>query len=401
MSKSVSTKQTTHKKSVKQTPENVHNATATTARQWHILSQLDRKRWIGTAHIKNQLDLMGFDMSLRTIQRDLNALAERFPIEKNNANPQGWRWREDAPMQSLPHMNLSQAVAFRMLKDNLTQLLPPAVLDELKPWFDLANRQLKESKVSHTWLERVRILTPNQPLIPPTVDNDAKEIIYEALFQNKKLHAMYKARGRDEAKEYLLNPLGIIQRGVVIYLVATRDDIEPTDIRQFALHRFESAQLTDMDNQAPTDFNLDNYISTGGMGFHFSLFNNLQKQDNNEHPSQKIHLVFLPEVGNSLIESPLSDDQLTWVDEQGLHVEATVNLTSQLVWWLRGFGKGLLSIEPLILAEAVLEPNGFIPQQMPVLDKEIDEKSFENEPIEVGFTKQLSTNKLQGVHDDK
>ena len=85
-----------------------HTATATTARQWQILSQLDRKRWVGTTHIKEQLDLMGFDISLRTIQRDLNALAERFPIEKNNANPQGWRWQEDAPMQSLPHMNLSQ-----------------------------------------------------------------------------------------------------------------------------------------------------------------------------------------------------------------------------------------------------------------------------------------------------
>lgn len=59
-----------------------NNATATTARQWQILSQLDRKRWLGTTHIKEQLDLMGFDISLRTIQRDLNALATRFPIEK-------------------------------------------------------------------------------------------------------------------------------------------------------------------------------------------------------------------------------------------------------------------------------------------------------------------------------
>ena len=163
-----------------------NNATATTARQWQILSQLDRKRWLGTTHIKEQLDLMGFDISLRTIQRDLNALATRFPIEKNNTNPQGWRWREDAPMQSLPHMNLSQAVAFSMMRHNLTQLLPPAILDELIPWFDLANRQLKESKVVNTWLDRVRILSANQPLIPPSVNPAAKDAVYDALFQNKK-----------------------------------------------------------------------------------------------------------------------------------------------------------------------------------------------------------------------
>lgn len=335
-----------------------NNATATTARQWQILSQLDRKRWLGTTHIKEQLDLMGFDISLRTIQRDLNALAERFPIEKNNTNPQGWRWREDAPMQSLPHMNLSQAVAFSMVKDNLTQLLPPAVLDELMPWFDLANRQLKESKVVNTWLDRVRILSANQPLIAPAVNRDAKEAVYEALFQNKQLVAQYKARGRDEAQQYTLNPLAIIQRGVVIYLLASRTDRPVDDVRQFALHRFESATVSDQPADLPEDFNLDHYINTGAMGFNYPLFETLREaQNNHQPPQQQIHLIFTPQAGNSLLESQLSDDQLTYEDEAGLHVTATVSLTSQLVWWLRGFGKGLLKVEPEILAIAVYEPN--------------------------------------------
>lgn len=336
----------------------LHTATATTARQWQILSQLDRKRWIGTTHIKEQIDLMGFDISLRTIQRDLNALSERFPIEKNNTNPQGWRWREDAPMQSLPHMNLSQAVAFSMVKDNLTQLLPPAVLDELMPWFDLANRQLKESKVANTWLDRVRILSANQPLIPPAVDSDAKEAVYEALFKNKQLLATYKARGRDEPQEYTLNPLAIIQRGVVIYLVASRTDKPADEVRQFALHRFIRAEVSDSDATLPSDFDLDHYITSGAMGFNFPLFANLttQSSQNNQPPSEQIHLVFDPKAGNSLLESQLSEDQQTWEDEAGLHVTATVNLTAQLVWWLRGFGKGLRQISPEILAEAVYEP---------------------------------------------
>ncbi|MFW2177038.1 MULTISPECIES: helix-turn-helix transcriptional regulator [unclassified Moraxella] len=333
-----------------------HNATATTARQWQILSQLDRKRWLGTTYIKEQLDLMGFDISLRTIQRDLNALAERFPIEKNNANPQGWRWREDAPMQSLPHMNLSQAVAFSMVKDNLTQLLPPAVLDELVPWFDLANRQLKESKVANTWLHRVRILSANQPLIAPSVNADAQEAVYEALFQNKQLIANYKARGREEAQAYTLNPLAIIQRGVIIYVIASRDDKPIDDIRQFALHRFESAEVSENPANLPDDFDLDAYINTGAMGFNFPLFESL-KTEPTSPPSQAIHLVFDPKAGTSLLESQLSDDQQTWEDEQGLHVTATVNLTSQLVWWLRGFGKGLYQVKPDILALAVYEHN--------------------------------------------
>lgn len=61
--------------------DNRHGA-ATTARQWQVLSQLQRNRWVGTTHIYEQLMMAGFDISLRTVQRDLNALAKRFPIEK-------------------------------------------------------------------------------------------------------------------------------------------------------------------------------------------------------------------------------------------------------------------------------------------------------------------------------
>ncbi len=341
-------------KPINMTKTNLQTATATTARQWQILSQLERKRWLGTQYINEQLQLIGFDVSIRTIQRDLNALAERFPIEKNNANPQGWRWQEDAPMQSLPHMNLSQAVAFSMVKDNLTQLLPPAVLDELLPWFDLAKRQLKESKIANTWLDRVRILSANQPLIPPNVDNDAKEAIYEALFKNKQLSVKYKKRGGDEAVDYRLNPLAIVQRGVVIYLLATRDDAD-ANIRQFALHRFSQAVVSDSDAKGVADFDLDKYIETGAMGFNFPLFNSLKTEQNQGKPTCDVHLIFEPIAGNGLLESQLSHDQQTWEDEQGLHVTATLMLTSQLVWWLRGFGKGLRSVSPEILAMAVFE----------------------------------------------
>ncbi|BBI68317.1 hypothetical protein PKHYL_25080 [Psychrobacter sp. KH172YL61] len=66
---------------LKETQDNRYGA-ATTARQWQVLSQLQRNRWVGTTHIYEQLMMAGFDISLRTVQRDLNALAKRFPIEK-------------------------------------------------------------------------------------------------------------------------------------------------------------------------------------------------------------------------------------------------------------------------------------------------------------------------------
>ncbi|WP_299187481.1 WYL domain-containing protein [uncultured Psychrobacter sp.] len=345
--------------SATESSENLANDTAasrhgaaTTARQWQVLSQLQRNRWVGTTHIYEQLKLAGFDISLRTVQRDLNALAKRFPIEKNNANPQGWRWKDDAPLQSLPHMNLSQAVAFNMVEANLTQLLPPAVLDELFPWFDLARRQLKNSKVTHSWIDRVRIETATQPLIAPHIDLDSKDNIYHALFYQLQIKACYTRSNKSEASEYVLNPIAIIQRGVIIYLLATRTDDPEAIIRTFALHRFASVEILDSTAVTPDNFHLDSYLDAGSMGFTHPLLSQLPERGKNT----PIELRFTKRAGKSLTESKLSDDQVVvFNDDDTLTIHATVNLTSQLVWWLRGFGKGLLDAKPPLLYQVVLD----------------------------------------------
>lgn len=338
-------------KAADDTADSRHGA-ATTARQWQVLSQLQRNRWVGTTHVYEQLILAGFDISLRTVQRDLNALAKRFPIEKNNANPQGWRWEDDAPLQSLPHMNLSQAVAFNMVEANLSQLLPPVILDELFPWFDLARRQLKNSKVTHSWIDRVRIEPATQPLIAPHIDLDSKDNIYHALFYQLQIKASYTRSNKSQASEYTLNPIAIIQRGVIIYLLATRTDDSETIIRTFALHRFASVEILESAAKTPDNFQLDNYLDAGGMGFSHPLFRQLP----NHGKYTAIELQFTKQAGKSLTESKLSDDQIVIINsDETLTIQATVNLTSQLVWWLRGFGNGLLNAKPELLYQAVLD----------------------------------------------
>ncbi|KAA0914302.1 helix-turn-helix transcriptional regulator [Psychrobacter sp. ANT_WB68] len=331
--------------------DNRHGA-ATTARQWQVLSQLQRNRWVGTTHVYEQLMLAGFDISLRTVQRDLNALAKRFPIEKNNANPQGWRWKDDAPLQSLPHMNLSQAVAFNMVEANLSQLLPPVILDELFPWFDLARRQLKNSKVTHSWIDRVRIEPATQPLIAPHIDLESKDNIYHALFYQLQIKASYTRSDKSQASEYILNPIAIIQRGVIIYLLTTRTDDPEVIIRTFALHRFTSVEILESAAKTPDNFQLDNYLDAGGMGFSHPLFSQLP--DHGKHTV--VELQFTKQAGKSLTESKLSEDQTVIVNsDETLTIQGTVNLTSQLVWWLRGFGSGLLDAKPALLYQAVLD----------------------------------------------
>ena len=314
-------------------------------RQWQILSRLSTGKWMGTRELQEILLREGIDISLRTIQRDLNQISLRFPIESSKTVPQGWRWRSDAPIQSLPHMTSSQAVTFMMVEEHLKHLLPPSLIEEMNPWFDLARRSLSTQNNVRQWINRVRIVPATQPLIPPVVEKQAQQAIYEGLLQDKQLECVYQGRNLSgEEKTYILNPLGLVQKGAIIYLICTRQD--KTDIQTFALHRFKSASVLNSRAMHPVDFDIDAYIDSGALGFRVDY--------NQATQNIVLKLIMSEQDAHYFDESQLSKDQTIEKLADGLaQVTANVPFTSQLVWWLRGFGNKIQQIEPIEVANAV------------------------------------------------
>ena len=314
-------------------------------RQWQILSRLSTGKWMGTRELQEILQREGIDISLRTIQRDLNQISLRFPIESSKTVPQGWRWRSDAPIQSLPHMTSSQAVTFMMVEEHLKHLLPPSLIEEMNPWFDLARRSLSTQNNVRQWINRVRIVPATQPLIPPVVEKQAQQAIYEGLLQDKQLECVYQGRNLSgEEKTYILNPLGLVQKGAIIYLICTRQD--KTDIQTFALHRFKSASVLNSRAMHPVDFDIDAYIDSGALGFRVDY--------NQATQNIVLKLIMSEQDAHDFDESQLSKDQTIEKLADGLaQVTANVPFTSQLVWWLRGFGNKIQQIEPIEVANAV------------------------------------------------
>ena len=316
-------------------------------RQWQILSRLSTGKWMGTRELQEMLEREGVDISLRTIQRDLNQIAQRFPIESNKTVPQGWRWRSDAPIQSLPHMTSSQAVTFMMVEEHLKHLLPPSLIEEMNPWFDLARRSLSTQNNVRQWINRVRIVPASQPLIPPLVDKHAQQAVYEGLLQDKQIECIYRPRNiHAEEKTYILNPLALVQKGAIIYLICTRHD--KSDVQTFALHRFKSASVLNSRALHPVNFDIDQYIVSGALGFRVDY--------NKPTEIVELKLTMTENTAQSFYESQLSKDQsITPIDENIVEIRATLPFTSQLVWWLRSFGKKILHIEPLEVHHAVRE----------------------------------------------
>ena len=315
---------------------------STLLRQWEMMrmltvSRYDKQsdgRWDKASEITTKLNDKGYKVSVRTVQRDLQELSEIFDIEVNDKNPRdyGWRWRKGADL-NIPGMSVPEALAMRLVETHMKQLLPAAMLDGLQGVFNLAQAKLDNVEAvnrNHTkdWLDKVRVVPPSQPMLPPSVDQDAQEDIYQALLESKQIKASYQPIGNDRPKEYVMHPLGLIMRGAVSYLVASVWNY--AEVQLYAMHRFSKAEILNEAVRVPEGFNLDASIANG-----------LAEFANQGTPIQ-LELRCTQWVAAYLAETPLSVDQkIEPESDHWMRLTATVNDTWQLQWWLMGQGAGV------------------------------------------------------------
>lgn len=319
---------------------------STLIRQWEMLRMLPSGSggpWMKASEIASKLKHDGYEVSVRTVQRDLKELSAIFPIELNDKNPRdyGWRWMKGANLD-IPGMSLSEALAMRMVETHLKQMLPSSMLEALQGIFGQAKSRLDKAAKPSEWLGKVKVVQPTQPLIPPKVDEAAQNAIYRALLENRQFSASYRRIGSEEPKEYVLHPLGLVMRGSVSYLAASAWDYE--DVRLYAMHRFDTAEVLDESIRIPDGFDLDREIALGFADFASSGAPILL-----EIFCHRSKMAYLS-------ETPLSHDQkIEHVDEEWVRLGATVNDTWQLRWWLLSQGSSIEVIAPEHLRKEISE----------------------------------------------
>lgn len=106
-------------------------------RQWHIVLFLLRHHYVSTKEIMDHLVCQGIAATQRTVQRDLLQLEQIFPLDcRRDSLPYSWRWRRNA--HPVAGLNLKQAVILSLVEEELSQLIPPHILQELAPLFKRA-----------------------------------------------------------------------------------------------------------------------------------------------------------------------------------------------------------------------------------------------------------------------
>jgi predicted DNA-binding transcriptional regulator YafY len=318
----------------------------TLLRQWQMLRLIPRyPQKITATQLKKRLDAEDFNVTKRTVERDLNDLSLAFPLcVDDRSRPHGWSWQQDAPTFDLPGLGNNEALAMMMVEQYLGTLLPATTRDILAPYFKAARQHLEAIPKSHhvqSWLNKVRTVSPSQPLIPPKINPEVQRVVSDALLNDRQLNIRYRRRGDGEAFEYRIHPLALIQRGGIIYLDVRFFDYE--DTRTLALHRIDSAEILDEPTQYPPGFNIDEEVFKGRFGFGDGSMITFRAR-------------FRFEYGEHLYETPLSEDQkIEEMADGNLMVAATVADTPQLRWWALGFGDGVEVLEPAELRGWVVE----------------------------------------------
>ena len=310
----------------------------TFTRQWAMLKMIPRyPRSIDSVTIRARLRDQGLGATdLRTIQRDLAMLSQSFPLDviDPDKRPNQWHWMKGAAPLAIPGLDPIEAVTMKLVKTYLRPLLPGSMLDALAPHFESAERVLKsEGGLGPArWTSIVRVLPKGMQLLPPKIDPQAQRTVYDALLRKKRLELDYRPRKPKGKERYRINPIGLVVRDGVIYLVASL--VENDAIRQFVLHRIKSAQVLDEPATSSRGFDLDKYIEEGGFGW---------------PTGRKIRLVAIFDRGpaDTLVETPLSPDQsIRKLDEDRFELTATVQETRELQWWLLSFGPEVEVVEP-------------------------------------------------------
>lgn len=316
----------------------------TLLRHWQTLRLIPRYPRKATAgEVCDALAEAGFSVGKRTIERDLQALSRIFPLLLDDREkPYGWSWAQDVAAFDVPGVGTNEALAFMMVQTYLGSLMPSSVLDQLAPYFKMAEQRL-DSLVGHSsmsaWLKKVKVIEPTQPLLAPAIGREVEAVIQEGLLLNQQCQISYRRKDESQPESYPINPLGLVQRGKLMYLVCTIKSYQ--DLRILALHRIQAAELLDTKATKPSGFDLDNYLASGAFGW-------------GAGQSIKLKLLFDPEAGSHLYETPLSADQrITQLPDGRLQVTATVSDGKQLLWWLLGFGLSVEVIEPKSLRDEV------------------------------------------------
>jgi len=225
-----------------------------------ILLLLQVQRRITAGELAKRLEV-----SERTIHRDMDALSGAgVPVFAERGNGGGWSLME-AYRTNLTGLNHSEIQTLflgnppQLLTDlGLHQASEGALIKLLAALPSISRRDAEYAR------QRIHIDTAGWRNSSENVS--ALPALQEAIWQERQIQFVYERVGCEPA-ERIVDPLGLVAKGSIWYLVATHDQAA----RTYRVSRIRDVRITDRPANRPADFDLVDYWKQSAAEFKASL----------------------------------------------------------------------------------------------------------------------------------
>ncbi|WP_114633431.1 helix-turn-helix transcriptional regulator [Vibrio splendidus] len=291
---------------------------------------------VTASELKIQLQEIGIDRDIRTIQRNLDVLLEYFDIDRDTRDkPYGYQRKQT---KSLVGSSTQEALLLCLAESHFHYLIPAHISHTLHSLFEDANYQLKsiaqDSKESQ-WLRKVDLLGTYE--LRRNISLDAYAAISQGLYHNRWLNLHYYSEGEKYRKDVM--PLGLSQQNnTLILLYRQKGDKDTTFVDVSQIHKVTLSTFT---FAYPEGFDLQQSAS---------------EYTNTVHERYTLEFTITKQAGEHLYQTPLSSDQRISEFDTYLHITATVSNTPPLVAWLEAHKTHITFVEQQPIPPSVKNP---------------------------------------------
>ncbi len=323
-----------------------HSKADVIQRQWEMLRLIPSHDLPGrtAADLASALGTRGYEVTRRTVERDLENLLTCMPLEVNDGHrPQRWRWQKTRGLD-VPGMEAAEAMALYMMRDAISAHLPSCFMDALHSRFAQANKTLAalaRGGAHARWSDRVRIVPAHVVLKAPRITPKIVQALQKALLNDIAVEALYQSLQESSPTRRLLYPRGLLLRGSSLYLIAHQKEAGEAPYH-YAVQRFSAVRLRELEPWPSMPFSLEAFIVDG-------------KDQFGDGTSVCLNATISPELYKILRDSPLAEDMQVADMDGVLTLSATVRDTWALHSWILGHAQNICVLQPLALRKALAE----------------------------------------------
>jgi predicted DNA-binding transcriptional regulator YafY len=309
-------------------------------RQWQILREIEARRTGATIHDLARL----VKVTTRTIRRDLQALQEAgFAVYDEGEENETKRWRLDAqPFRSVQEgLSVADVAALYLSRSVVEALSGWPLADELRSAFAKIDASLNPRMRDFLSTLPQVVSTKAGPRAPGESENliDITRRLFDAARDRRIVEMRYFSATSNRAKSYIAQPyrLALAQGGV--YLVAWVPSYG--EFRTFAAQRIERLSVKD------ETFRKTRELPTALFGASMGVF---------WGPAEPIELEFDARVAPYVRGRVWHDSQqIDALPDGRVKLRLEVSNDWALRSWLLGFGASVRVIQPVALADALVD----------------------------------------------